>query len=141
MIVVVFMEIVQKLHVNLKIIVSDIHPIFTDKFWTKLFSFLGTQLSHSFSYRPQSDEKVDILNKCLEGYLHCFAFDKQTHRVKWLLLAGWWYTTSFHTSTKISPFMELYGYHPPSITSPLKLNLRFKLWKIMYNTNNKLYNY
>jgi hypothetical protein len=32
-------------------------------------------------------------------------------------LAEWWYNMSFHTS---SPFMELYGYHPPSITSPLR---------------------
>ena len=30
------------------------------------------------------------------------------------------YNTFFHTSYKVSPFMELYGYHTPSITSLLK---------------------
>ena len=32
----------------------------------------------------------------------------------------WWYNTSFYTTEKMSLIMELYGYHPPSITSPLK---------------------
>jgi hypothetical protein len=50
-----FMDIVQKLHGNPKIIVIDRDPIFTGKFWTKLFSFLGTQLAHRSSYHPQSD--------------------------------------------------------------------------------------
>eukprot|EP00253_Pinus_taeda_P020808 PITA_20808 len=45
-----------------------------------------------------------------------------TQWVKWLPLAEWWYNTSFHTSTKITPFMALYGYQPPSITSYLREN-------------------
>jgi len=39
-----------------------------------------------------------------------------------LPLAEWWYNTSFHTTTKMTPFMELYGYQPPSITSYLREN-------------------
>jgi hypothetical protein len=81
---------------------------------------LGTQLAHSSSYHPQSDGQTDIVNKCLEGYLRCFVSDKQTQWLKWLPLAEWWYNTSFHIATKITPFMALYGYHPPSITSSLK---------------------
>ena len=60
------------------------------------------------------------MNKCLEGYLHCFSFDKQMQWLKWLPLAEWWYNTSFHMASKMSPFIALYGYQPPSITSPLK---------------------
>ena len=37
-----FINIVQKLHGSLKIIVSDRDPIFTGKFWNDLFSCLGT---------------------------------------------------------------------------------------------------
>jgi hypothetical protein len=81
---------------------------------------LGTQLAHSSSYHPQSDGQTEIVNKCLEGYLRCFVPDKKTQWFKWLPLAKWWYNTSFHTATKMTPFMALYGYHPPSITSSLK---------------------
>ena len=51
-IVTTFMDIVQKLHENLNIIVSDKDPIFTRKFWTELFSCLHTQLAHSLFYHP-----------------------------------------------------------------------------------------
>ena len=50
-----FMETIQKLHGNPNIIVSDKDPIFIGNFWTKLFSCLGTQLTHNSSYHPQSD--------------------------------------------------------------------------------------
>jgi hypothetical protein len=115
-----FMETVQKLHGSPKIIVSNRDPIFTGHFWTELFSCLGNQLAHSSSYHPQSDGQTEIVNKCLEVYLRCFVSNKQTQWFKWLPLAEWWYNTSFHTATKMTPFMALYGYHPPSITSSLK---------------------
>ena len=82
-----FMETVQKLHGNPKIIVSDRDPIFTRKFWIELFSCLGTQLAHNSSFHPQSDGKSEIVNKCLEVYLHCIASNKQTQCVKWLYFA------------------------------------------------------
>ena len=47
-----FMETIQKLHGNPKIIVSDRDPIFTGNFWIELFSCLGTQLAHRLSYHP-----------------------------------------------------------------------------------------
>ena len=117
---VAFIKIVQKLHGIPKVIISDSDPIFTGKFWPKLFSCLGTQLDHSSSYHPQSDGKTEIVNKCLEVYLRCFVSNEQTQWVKWLPLVEWWYNTSFHTNSRMFPFMELYGYQPPSITSPLK---------------------
>ena len=61
-----FMETIQKLHGNPKIIVSDKDPTFTGNFWTELFSCLGTQLAHSSYYHHQSDGKTEIVNKFLE---------------------------------------------------------------------------
>ena len=81
---------------------------------------MGTQLDHIYSYHPQYDGQTEIVNKFMEGYLHYFVSDKQTQWFKWLPLIEWWYNTSFHTTTKTTPFMALYGYHPPSTTSSLK---------------------
>ena len=77
-----FMETIQKLHGNPKIIVSDRDPILTGIFQMELFSCLGIQLAHISSYHPQSDGKTETVNKCLEGYLRCFVSDKQTQWVK-----------------------------------------------------------
>ena len=61
------------------------------------------------------------MNKFLEGYLRCFVSYKQTQWVKWLPLVEWWYTY-LHTAAKMTPFLALYGYQPPSITSYLREN-------------------
>ena len=47
-----FMDTIQKLHGNPRVIVSDGDPIFTGNFWTDLFSCMGTQLAHKSSYHP-----------------------------------------------------------------------------------------
>ena len=67
------------------------------------------------------------MNKCVEGYLRFFVSDKHTQLVKWLPLAEWWYNTSFHIATKITPFMELYGYNPTFITSSLREIYKFQV--------------
>ena len=115
-----FLETIQKLHGIPKIIVSDRDRNFIGNFWTKLFSCLGIQLAHSSSYHPQSHGKTAIVNECFERYFHCFVSDKQTQWVEWLALVEWWYNTSFHMEAKMSPFMALYGYHPPSITYSIR---------------------
>ena len=117
-----FMETIQKLHGNLKIIVSDRDPIFTGNFWMELLACLGTQLTHSSFYHRKYDSKTEMVNKCLEWYLFFFVSDKQTKWVNWLPLIEWWYKTSFHTVAKLTQFMALYGYCPPSITSSLREN-------------------
>ena len=61
-----FMETIQKIHENPKIIISDIDPTFAGNFWTELFSCLCIQLAHSSSYHPQSDGQTEIVNKCFK---------------------------------------------------------------------------
>jgi transposase InsO family protein len=69
-----FMEKIQKLHGVPNIIVSDRDPIFIGNICTGLFSCLGIQLAHSSPNHPQFNGKIEIVNKCLEGYLCFFAY-------------------------------------------------------------------
>eukprot|EP00253_Pinus_taeda_P006305 PITA_06305 len=58
----------------------------------------------------------------LKSDIQKFVAECLTQWVKWLPLAEWWDNTSFHTTTKMTPFMALSGYQPPSITSYLREN-------------------
>eukprot|EP00253_Pinus_taeda_P009341 PITA_09341 len=73
-------------------------------------------LSHPFKSSTVSTAFMETVQK-LHGNPKIM-----TQWVKWMPLAEWWYNTSFHTATKMTPFMALYGYQPPSITSYLSEN-------------------
>jgi len=53
----------------------------------------------------------------LETYLRCFSSDRQNQWVQWLPLTEWWCNTSYHTTTRMTPFEVVYGQTPPSIVS------------------------
>jgi hypothetical protein len=55
----------------------------------------------------------------LETYLRCFSSEKQHQWAQWLPLAEWWYNTSYHTTTRMTPFEAVYGQKPPSVLSYL----------------------
>lgn len=104
-----------KLHGLPKTIVSNKDPIFTSSFWQELFKLQGITLAYSSTYHPQSDGQSEALNKCLEGYLRCYAGCKPKEWSFWLPLAEWWYNTNHHASTRMTPFEALYGIPPPTL--------------------------
>ena len=93
-----------KLHGMPTSIVSDRDPTFTSKFWKELFKLQGTQLKMSTSYHPQIDGKIEVVNKCLEAYLCCFSLEKNHQWVQWFPLVEWWYNTTYHATTKMTPY-------------------------------------
>jgi hypothetical protein len=114
-----FMDQVFKLHDIPHSIVSDRDPTFTNNFWQELFNLQGTQFHISTAYHPHTDGQTEVVNKCLKTYLRCFASEKKNQWVQWLPLAEWWYNTSYHTATRMSPFEVVYGQNPPSVLSYL----------------------
>ena len=56
-----------------------------------------------------------MVNKSLKHYLRAFVADRPHSWVEWLPLVEFWFNTSFHTSTKLTPFEALFGYPPPRL--------------------------
>jgi hypothetical protein len=115
----IFMDRVFKIHGMSHSIISNHDPTFTSNFWQELFKLQGTQLHLSTTYHPRTDGQMEVVNKCLETYLRCFASKKKHQWTQWLPLAEWWYNTSYHTATHMTPFEVVYGQKPPSVLSYL----------------------
>jgi hypothetical protein len=64
-----FFREVFRLHGLPKNIVSDRDSRFIGTFWRELFWLVGTELTPSTSYHPQTDGQTEIVNKWVEGYL------------------------------------------------------------------------
>ena len=110
-----FVEGVVKLYGMPKSIISDRDPVFMSQFWQEFFKLSGTQLKMSSSYHPQTDGQSEVVNRCVEQYLRCYAHH---HPRKWSFFLPWaefWYNTTYHASTGMTPFQALYGRLPPNI--------------------------
>lgn len=109
-----FLDTVYRLHGLPQSIVSDRDTVFLSNFWRELFTLQGVALNYSTAYHPQSDGQTEIVNKCLETYLRCMTSERPHLWSKWLPLAEFWYNTTFHTATQLTPFEAVYGRPPPS---------------------------
>ena len=75
-------------------IVYDWDRLFLSNFWSELFKAAGTKLKYSTAYHPQSDGQMEVVNRCLEAYLHCFASEKPTQWPKRLPWAEFWFNST-----------------------------------------------
>lgn len=103
-----FLDNVYKLHRLPRTIVSDRDMVFLSDFWKELFALQGVVLNFSSAYHPQSDGHTEVVNQCLEPYLRCMCSDRPHLWSKWIPLSEYWYNTTFHTSSQLTPFEAVY---------------------------------
>ena len=98
-----FFKEIFRLHGLPKSIVSDRDGRFMSAFWQEIFRLVGTQLTPSTRYHPQTNGKIERVNQWLEGYLRNYVGEQQKAWEKWLHLGEFCYNTTFHMSIGMSP--------------------------------------
>ncbi|RVW47357.1 Transposon Ty3-G Gag-Pol polyprotein [Vitis vinifera] len=90
-------------------IVSDRDPRFTSRFWHSLQKALGTKLSFSTAFHPQTDGQSEKVIQVLEDLLRACILDLQGNWDDHLPLVEFAYNNSFQASIGMAPFKALYG--------------------------------
>lgn len=66
-------------------------PFLLVHFGRSFSSYEELNFAFSSAYHHQSGEQLEIVNRCLENYLRCFAGTKLKEWLKWLSLTEWWH--------------------------------------------------
>ncbi|KZV16743.1 DNA/RNA polymerase superfamily protein [Dorcoceras hygrometricum] len=90
-------------------IVSDIDSKFTSAFWKSLHRALGTKLTFSTAFHPQTDGQSKRVIQILEDLLRACIVDFSESWDLKLPLVEFAYNNSFQASIQMDPYEALYG--------------------------------
>ncbi|GJZ87291.1 putative reverse transcriptase domain-containing protein [Tanacetum coccineum] len=90
-------------------IISDRDGRFTSNFWRSFKRALGTDISLSTTYHPETNGQSERTIQTLEDMLRACVINFGKGWVKHLPLAEFSYNNSYHASIKAAPYEALYG--------------------------------
>src|ERR1043165_6710721 len=90
-------------------IVSDRGTQFTSRFWKHVQEALGTKLTFSTAYHPQTGGQTERVNQILEDMLRACALAYGSNWEDCLPYVEFSYNNSYQTSLQMAPFEALYG--------------------------------
>ncbi|GJV89869.1 putative reverse transcriptase domain-containing protein [Tanacetum coccineum] len=90
-------------------IICDRDGRFTSNFWRSFQKALGTDISMSTAYHPETDGQSKRTIQTLDDMLRACMIDFGKDWVKHLPLAEFSYNNSYHASIKVVPYEALYG--------------------------------
>jgi len=88
---------------------SDRGSLFTSRFWESFQNAMGTRLSFSTAFHPQSSGQVERVNQILEDMLRASVISFGMNWEKCLPFAEFAYNNSYQASLGKAPFEVLYG--------------------------------
>jgi len=100
---------VVRLHGIPRTIVSDRDPRFVSRFWKSLREALGTKLTFSTAFHPQSDGQSERTIQTLEDMLRACALDFEGKWDEHLPLVEFAYNNSYQATIGMPPYEALYG--------------------------------
>ena len=101
-------DIVQ-LHGVLVSIVSDRDPRFTAHFWKSFQKAMGTRLTMSTAFHPQTNSQSKRTIQVLEDMLRACVLDPKGSWEEHLPLVEFAYNNSYQVSIQMAPYEALYG--------------------------------
>ena len=90
-------------------IVSDRDPRFTAHFWKSFQKAMGTQLTISITFHPQTDGQSERTIQILEDMLQACVLDHKGGWEEHLPLVEFAYNNGYQASIQMAPYEALYG--------------------------------
>ena len=90
-------------------IVSDRDPRFTAHFWKSFQKAMGTRLTMSTVFHPQTDGQSERTIQVLEDMLRACVLDHKGSWEEHLPLVEFAYNNSYQASIQMAPYEALYG--------------------------------
>ncbi len=108
----VIINVVVRHHGISESIVMDQSSLFTSKFWSLLYYFLGIKKKLSTAFHPQTDHQTKRQNSTMEAYLRAFVNWEQDNWTRLLPLVEFAYNNVKNASTSHTLFELNCGYYP-----------------------------
>ena len=105
-------------------IINNRNPLFTSKFWSKLYNITETKYKLLTAYHPQTDGQTKRVNQELYRYLQNYVVNKANTWSRILYKVEFIYNNQKYLITQVLPFQTLYGYNPHWIINITHTNLK-----------------
>lgn len=104
-----YMDIIVRLHGVPVSIVPDRDTRFVSRFWKSFNQAMGTTVTLSTAYHPQTDGQSERTIQTLEDMLRACILDFKGSWIDYLMLVEFSYNNSYQASLGMAPYEALYG--------------------------------